>query len=112
MPWWPHRARNRWRARAGAEWHRGPPLSTALDSMGNATARFEQRGFELASRIVNRRETAVVVQEQEKANDVIFHWALQAIRPASVPTGRAEQCTTWDAGSLSDRRSERPTTPV
>ena len=27
---WPHRARIGWRARAGAEWHRGPPLHKAL----------------------------------------------------------------------------------
>jgi len=31
VPSWPHRARIRWRARAGAEVHRGPPLHKALD---------------------------------------------------------------------------------
>ena len=30
VPSGPHRARNGWRARAGAEWHRGPPLHKAL----------------------------------------------------------------------------------
>jgi SAM-dependent methyltransferase len=34
----PHRARNRWRARAGAELHRGPPLNTALVGMSTSTA--------------------------------------------------------------------------
>jgi hypothetical protein len=33
VPSWPHRARNGWRARAGAEVHRGPPLHEALERM-------------------------------------------------------------------------------
>jgi hypothetical protein len=36
VPSWRHRARNKWRARAGAETHRGPPLNAALDVIENA----------------------------------------------------------------------------
>ena len=38
VPSWPHRARIRWRARAGAEWHRGPPLHKALERMPSQRA--------------------------------------------------------------------------
>jgi hypothetical protein len=39
-PSWPHRARNEWRARAGADWHRGPPLHRALGIMTAAPKLF------------------------------------------------------------------------
>jgi hypothetical protein len=48
VPSWPHRARIRWRARAGAEWHRGPPLHKALDVM--VTFALTRRGYDSVRR--------------------------------------------------------------
>ncbi len=62
VPSWPHRARNRWRARAGAEFHRGPPLHKAL-----AVTKNSAYNLDMSSQFDDLTKRIQALSAQEKA---------------------------------------------